>query len=81
MGPIEIVASRASQTATFPPEVAERGQTDIFPGRTYPPLDHRTARVPGTRPRGQGVDKSGSQDLKRSAQETKLLIVVRERNS
>jgi hypothetical protein len=80
MGPIEIVARRASQTVIFPADVAGRSETVLFPGRTYPPLAHRAASVPGTRLRGQGGDKSALENLAVSALKTKLLIVVKERN-
>lgn len=81
MGAIEIVARRASQTANFPADVAGRSETALFPGRTYPPLAHRAASVRGTRLRGQGVDKSALEDLAVKVLKTKLLIVVKERNS
>lgn len=81
MGPIEIAASGVSQAVNFRTDVANCSKTTLFGSRTYPPLAHHAASVRGTRPHGQGVDKSAQQDLVLSVWKTKLLIGVNERNS
>jgi hypothetical protein len=79
MGRVEIVALAASETADFSVDAAEQAKPN-FSAPDFPTPCPPRRQCPGHARRGQGVEKSGSQAPDLGAR-TKLLIVVRERNS